>query len=173
MVLDVVGLVTKLLDAVLNGLAQGLSPQPGQTDCGVLKNGTQYNIQSADGRFAVVDTNKKLAFLQQIPASDASRFIAVEKSCNIFGLCVNGFCMSRCEGCTSDSNDFETVSFHINNSDGGYSQWILTSSTVGGPYVLQVDNKNYLTYKQTASGGQLTLSTELNEGTIFNIILVN
>lgn len=171
--LDVVELVPKLLAAVLDGLAQGLSPQSGETDCGVLKNGTQYNIQSADGRFAVVDTNKKLTFLQQIPASDASIFIAVEKSCNVFGLCVNGCCMSRCEGCTSDSNDFETVSFHLDNSDACYSQWTLNSSAVGGPYVLQVDNKDYLTYKQTASGDQLTLSTELNEETIFSIILVN
>lgn len=168
---DVVTLVPKLLAAILSGLTQGSSTQPG--DCGVLKNGTEYYILSLDGRFAVVDTNKKLAFLQETSTSAASKFVAVEKSCNVFGFCANGFCMSRCEGCTSDSGDFETVSFHIDNSDGGYSQWTLTSSDVGGPYVLQADNQNYLSHKQIVSGDQLTLSAELNDNTIFGISSVN
>ncbi len=119
-VVDVVELVPKLLAAILKGLVQGSSPQP-DDGCGVLKDGAQYYIQSVDGRFAVIDTNKKLAFLQDTSPSAASKFVAVQKNCNVYGFCSNGFCMSRCEGCTSDSGDFETVSFHPDNSDGGYS----------------------------------------------------
>lgn len=167
--LDVVAVVSNLLTALLSGL----SPPPAAgNDCFVLKNGTQYNIISADGRFAVVDTNKRLAFLQQVPASSASKFTAVAKSCNVFGFCVDGFCMSRCEGCTSDSGDFETVSFHQQNSDFGYSQWTLIASTAGGPYAMQVDNKSFLASKQTSAGDQLTLATDVSDKTIFNIVQV-
>lgn len=168
--MDVVLDVVKIVPAVLQAIADGLDPT---ADCGVLKDGQQYYIQSRDGRFAVVDGNKQAAYMMQISASDASKFTAVQKSCDVYGLCINGFCMSRCEGCISDTEDFETVKFHINNSDGGYSQWKLTLvgySVDGGAYNLQVDDNSYLTYKETPYGGQLTLSTELNDKTTFVLI---
>lgn len=166
-VVDVVNLVPQLLQAIVDGLTH----KP--ADCGILNNGQQYYVQSAGGRFAVVDGNKQAAYMMQIPASDSSKFTAVQKNCDVYGFCVNGFCMSRCQGCSSDSGDTETVKFHQANSDGGYSQWKLTSGAVGGPYNLQVDNNNYLTYKQTSNGDQLTLSSSSELGQKFRLVAVN
>lgn len=159
-----------IVETVLNTVTQLIGGLVSQPNCGILKDGQQYYIQSADGRFAVVDGDKQAAYLMQVSASGASKFTVAQKNCTVYGFCVNGLCMSRCEGCTSDSTDFETVKFHETNSDGGYSQWNLSS--VGSSYNLQVDNNNYLTYKTTPSGDQLTLSAESNDKTTFNVIIV-
>lgn len=167
--MDVVKLVPELVVALLSGLA------PPPAACGVLKNGTQYNIQSLDGRYAVVDVNKHLAFLKSVSAADASKFVAVQKTCDFYGLCVNGICMSRCAGCEPDTGDYQTVKFILDNSDGSYSQWNLTYSggVVGNPYDLQVDSF-YLTYKTTPNGDdQLTLSNDIDDNSAFRVIEAN
>lgn len=157
---------------VVNGLVQGLLGTAPTQSCGILNNGTQYYIQSTDGRFAVVDPVKQAAYMQQISSADASKFTAVQKDCNVYGFCTNGFCMSRCEGCTSDSGDFETVSFHETTSDFQYDQWNLTS--VGEQYNLQVvDIKYYLTIKSTSNGDQLTLLTNPDANSAFSLNAVN
>lgn len=78
---------------------------------------------------------------EEFPSSPGFIFTAVQKSCNVYGLCVGGFCMSRCENCTSDTKDYQRVRFHITDSDRVFSQWTLTSSggVSGGPYNLKID----------------------------------
>ncbi len=144
-------------------------------DDGILEDGKQYYIKTTDGRFVVFDANKNLAFVEKVGINDASRFTAFQKSCNVYGLCVGGFCMSRCEQCSSDVDDFQTVKFFRPNSclDNVVTQFTLTSSTCGnGTYSVQVEGSNFLTYQQTDNGDQLTLCTDLNNDTLFEFIEV-
>lgn len=165
---DIVGLVPAILQALADGFA------PPSNGCGILNDGQLYYIQSTDGRYVVVDSNQR-AYLQA-SASAATKFMAQQKDCDVYGFCAGGFCMSRCEGCTSDSQDFETISFHTTNSDGGYNKFKLnaigyTSTRV--KYTLQVqDNSYYLAYKTTSNGDQITLSEVLNDKTTFQLIAV-
>jgi len=148
------------------------------TTCGALKNGKQYYIKSSDGRFAVLDTTKKLAFVEESNLREATLFTVVEKGCNVYGFCAGGTCMTRCHfysnnRCNSDSGDTQTVKFHVDNADVGWSQWILKSSgsTAGGPYYLQPSDYNsYLTSKQTPAGDQLTLSTQISPASLFTFV---
>lgn len=100
-------------------LKPNLSPNS-VPDCGTLKNGKQYYLKSADGRYVVVDVSKKLGFMRDVPSTGASKFTAVKKDCTVYGLCVDGTCMSS--ACPSDTHDFQSVRFQETNSDVASSQ---------------------------------------------------
>lgn len=138
--------------------------------------GKTYYIKSLDGKFAVLDKTKLLAFMRDVPMASASKFTAVKKSCNLYGLCVEGMCMSRCDSCKSDTGDVQTVRFHAKNSDNAYSQWTVEDAAVGGiggPYTFKTDGGNgYLTSKKTPNNDfQLTLSKAiLPKDSIFELV---
>lgn len=147
---------------------------PVVSKCDNLKDGRQYYLKSADGRFAVVDASKQLGFVKQIAADSACKFTATKVGCNMYGLCVNGFCMSRCMSCHSDTNETQTVKFHVPNTNGAYSRWTFIAAGDGGQYNLQIDGSyGYLTYKKTPKGDfQLSLSTQRSNETKFQFVEV-
>ncbi len=142
--------------------------------CENLKNGKQYYLKSSDGRVAVLDTAKQLAFLKPSGATNASKFTATKVGCNLYGLCVDGACMSRCAGCRPDTGDVQSVKFHLTNSNEPYSRWTLVSAGSDGSYNLKIDGDfGYLTFKRTPSGDdQLTLTTTLSNETKFTFVEV-
>lgn len=136
----------------------------------MLQNGKEYYLRSADGRYVVFDANNQLAFVKDYPSSYASRFAVVQKKCNVYGLSVDGKFISR---------DQQTLKFNLANADSVRSQWTVTSadgsaadSQAGGPYFLQADANGYLTYKSTAAGDQLSLSTTLTPASQFSFVEV-
>lgn len=133
-------------------------------NCGVLKNGKQYYLQSVNGSFKdgyvqasirAVDSERGATLTRQLER--ASKFTAVQKSCNVYGLCVRGLCMSRCEGCKTGTNEYQTVAFHVNDTTGSYSQWTLSpiGGVAGGPYNLKSDIEQYLDYVRLQSGAAI------------------
>lgn len=167
------GAVTTLVAQLIQSLLDGLAPT---SSCGILNDAQQYYIQHQDGRYAVVDANKQAAYLMQVSPSAASKFTASQKDCSVYGFCVDGVCMSRCEGCSSDSGDFETVKFQVTNSDAGYAQWNLTAMVSSDQLVYNfevVDDQGYfLSYEQTPSGDQMTVATVLNANANYRLIAV-
>lgn len=143
--------------------------------CGDLDNGRQYYIKSSEGRFAVLDEYKQLAFMKQIESVGATRFTAIKKDCNVYGLCVDDKCMSRCEECRTDTGDIQSVKFHRNNSDSDFSQWMLIGTGAGGSYNLKtVEHGAYMTYKRTPNNDyQLTLSRVLSNESEFQFVQVS
>lgn len=68
-----------------------------------------------------------------------------------------GLCMSRCQQCKSPTCDFNSVTFHVYNSDGDYSQWAV--GLIGRPKPF----KYYLNVKDMANPNgdlQVTISTD-------------
>lgn len=94
--------------------------------------------------------------------------------CNLYGLCVNGLCMSRCLACRSDTGDLHTVKFHLANSKEPYSRWQFNSVGSNGEYSLKIDGSyGFLVYNTTPRGdSQLTLSTQLSDRTKFQFVEV-
>lgn len=142
--------------------------------CENLKDGKQYYLKSADGRFAVVDAKKQLGFVKQVASNGGSKFTATKLGCNLYGLCVDGFCMSRCMGCKPDTGELQSVKFHATNLNGSYSKWTFISAGSDETYNLKIDESyGYLTYTKTPSGDyQLSLSTQLSNETKFQFIEV-
>lgn len=142
--------------------------------CENLKEGKEYYLQSADGKFAVLDKVKQLGFMRQVDGKNASKFKGTKLGCNFYGLCVDGFCMSRCQECRPDTGDVQSVKFHATNTNGVYSQWTFISAGSNGESNLKIDGAfGYLTYKATPSGDlQLTLTTQLSNETKFKFIEV-
>lgn len=142
--------------------------------CENLKEGKEYYLKSADGKFAVVDMVKQLGFMKQVDSKNASKFKGTKLGCNLYGLCVDGFCMSRCAGCRPDTGEVQSVKFHATNTNGAYSKWTFVPTGSAGEYNLKIDESfGYLTYKATPSGDlQLTLATQLSNETKFKFIEV-
>lgn len=141
----------------------------------ILEDGKAYFLKSVDGKFIVVDERKQLGFAKNIPMMYAAKFVASRKSYNVFGLCVEGYCMARCEGCQPDTNDHQSVKFHAQNSDKDFTQWTIEGDNKAcvGPYTLKTDGENgYLTLKKTANNDdQLTLGRDQSTVTKFEFIL--
>lgn len=134
-----------------------------QAVCGLLKDGVAYWIMNEDG-YVVYDATKKLAYTRRVSASEATKFIAIQKDCNLFGFCApDGQCLSRCFQCTSDLGDELTVKLHTTNTDFAYNQWRLTPVGVGGGYYLQgeADNHFISTSKTPDNEKQLTMSENI------------
>lgn len=147
-------------------------PAPVVDKCENLKNGTQYYLKTADGKFVVVDAFRQLGYILPTGSNTGSKFTATQLGCNLYGLCVDGFCMSRCMGCTSDIGEMQTVKFHLNNSDEPYSRWTFSSAGSDGVYDLKIDEPyGYLAYKKTTSGKyQLGLAKKLSNETKFQFV---
>lgn len=172
---SIVSAVGDVLDKLIAALASIVEALIGtNSNCGILKDGKQYYLKSVDGRFAVVDAANQWALMNPISTSP-SKFTVVQKSCNVYGLCVNGFCMSRCPGCTSPLSDVQSVKFNVTDSNSPSSQWLLTvvSGRVG-VYNLEVDGTfGYLTYKRTRTGtALLALDPQLTNQSQFEFIEV-
>lgn len=144
------------------------TPPPVVDKCKNLKEGKQYYLKTADGRFVVRDSAKQLGFVKSV----ASKFTATQVGCNLYGLCVDGFCMSRCDGCKSDTNEGQTVKFHLKNSNEPYSRWTFVPAGSAGVYNLKIDGSfGYLNYKKTSAGDyQVSLSTALSDENKFHFI---
>lgn len=142
--------------------------------CGTLKNGTQYYLQNADGKFAIVDASNQLGFMKLNSQTGAAKFTAFEKSCNVYELSVGGMFMSRCESCPSPLNDYQGVKFHLTDGNKPWSQWTLSTPTgsIDGQLNLKVDRPYYLV--STPNGDhQLSLSTvPTNKATWFKFVEV-
>lgn len=136
-----------------------------------LKTGKKYYLKTPDGRFAVVDATNQLGFIRHVDTNRASTFTLSKVGKSLFGLCVNGFCMSRCMNCESDTGYLQTIKFHLVNSMEPYSRWTISSAGSNGEYNLKIDGSyGYLTYKKTAYGGyQLTLAAQLSNETTFQL----
>lgn len=161
---------------IADNLATGgcVKPSVVVDKCDNLKDGKQYYLKGADGKYAVVDKTTEFGFMKQISSDGASKFTAKKIGCNLYGLCVNGFCMSRCSICKSTTGDKQTTNFHFTNSNRAYSQWKFISTGKSGEFNLKIDSKfGYLTSKKTPSGDyQLSLSTQLTVGAKFQFIEV-
>lgn len=166
-----------ILSSLANSIAKiadSLSACQVVDKCESLKDGKQYYLQSNDGKFAVIDGAKLLGFVKQTDIKGASRLIAKKLGCNVFGLCSDNRCMSRCMGCPSETGDVQTVRFHLSDSNAPYSQWTLLPIGNNGEFNLKIDGSyGYLTYKKTAKGDyQLTLTTQLSDETKFRFVAV-
>lgn len=172
-------LITRIADVLAAGCFKAPKPTkltipPVVDTCDNLKTGKEYYLKTSDGQFAVVEATNKLGFIRRVNPKRASKFTATKVGCNLYGLCVNGFCMSRCMACQSNAGDLQTVKFHLVNSNEAYSRWTFSSAGSKGEYNLKVDGSyGYLTYKKTLSDNiQLTLSTQLSNETKFQFVEV-
>lgn len=118
----------------------------------MLKNAQQFYIQSSDGKFAIFDATKNVAYMKEISSTGASTFTAFQKDCNTDEFCSGNVCML-------DSGGFLTLNYYSNNQP---SRWTLTSpgGDVAGPYYVRNSRFQYLTYKNTR-GGHDVLSRSL------------
>lgn len=48
-----------------------------------------------DDGFVIADATKQLGFTKEITKTSAFKFTALKIGCNVYGLCVDGYCMSR------------------------------------------------------------------------------